>query len=211
MLKGKGVSPGIAFGKIKFVATKQQALSAKKGDIVCADNVSPPLICAASSASGFILSGNEADHAVSYLKESWKPCVLIENATKLFRENTEVTIDGMTGDIFIGKKIIQYKHHQPLQYKCKTKIYLHQSIPGMAEKAAALKTDGVGLLRTNIIIEETGKHPYYYFVKKKKQQELINILTESITRIAQAFAPKPVWIRTMDFSTDELAFQFQIF
>ncbi|HLC19904.1 MAG TPA: putative PEP-binding protein [Candidatus Nanoarchaeia archaeon] len=197
-----GVSPGIASGRIKHVTTKAEAISAKQGDIVYAKYLSPPLVCAASKASGFIIAGHEADHAVSYLKECWKPCVLSE---KSFKEGTEVTINGMSGNIFTGrKKIKEYQHHLPLKYKGKTKIYLHLSIPEIAEKAAALNTDGVGLLRTNLIIEATGKHPYDYFVKKKKQNELRQILAQGIKRIAQAFAPKPVWIRTMDIPTDEL-------
>src|SRR3990167_9179455 len=105
-----GISPGIASGKIKHVGTRAQATTVKPGEIVYAKYLSPPLVCAASNASGFILAGNEADHAVSYLKECWKPCVLSE---KSFKEGTEVTINGMSGNIFTGrKKIKKYRSEQ---------------------------------------------------------------------------------------------------
>src|SRR3989344_6175072 len=107
-----GISPGIASGKIKHVGTRAQATAIKPGEIVYAKYLSPPLVCAASNASGFILAGNEADHAVSYLKECWKPCVLTD---KEFKEGTEVTIDGKTGLIYPGKKHLQPYQHEPLQ------------------------------------------------------------------------------------------------
>ncbi|MBI3573703.1 hypothetical protein HY090_01495 [Candidatus Kaiserbacteria bacterium] len=75
----------------------------------------------------------------------------------------------------------------------------------MAEKAASLKTGGVGLLRTNFLIDEELKHPFYYYIKKGKQDELVDLLARGIERVAKAFAPKPVWVRTMDFTTEELA------
>ncbi len=203
-MKGIGVSPGMAKGTLKHVRTKEDALNVQEGDIVYSEDLHPPLTSIARNANGFILIGNEADHCVSYLKELWKPCVVVNDITGL-REGETVSIDGLHGTVHFGDSLLEkYSHHSPLQYSLKTKIYLQMSIPRMAKKAAALNTDGVGLARTNLIIEETGKHPYYYFVKKGKKKELVEVLTYAIKEIAEAFKPKPVWFRTMDFATDEL-------
>lgn len=203
LMEGKGISPGIAMGKLKHVTNKIEAKEIKKGDIVYSEHLPPPLPSIARNAEGFIISGSEADHSVSYIKELWKPGIITHDISCL-KEGQTVTMDGLNGKIWEGQESIDYTHHEPLKFKLKTKIYLQMSIPRMAKKAANLNTGGVGLLRTNLIIEETGKHPYYFFIKKEKQQELIDILTKGIKEIAEAFKPKPVWLRTMDFATDEL-------
>ncbi|PIZ95043.1 MAG: hypothetical protein COX81_01960 [Candidatus Magasanikbacteria bacterium CG_4_10_14_0_2_um_filter_37_12] len=206
LLKGDGVSPGIISGKLKYVKNIDSASKIVDGDIVFAKSLHPPLPSQARHASAFIIqSASEADHTVSYIKEIWKPCVLVDDIS-VFKEDIEVTVDGQSGNIFLGK---QEKNSQnfylPLAHKLNSKIYLQMSIPRMAKSAMELNTDGVGLLRTNLIVEETGNHPYFYYIKQNKEQELIDILANGIMQIAETFNPKPVWIRTMDFSTDELS------
>lgn len=203
---GKGVSPGIASGRLKFVNDIESASKIVAGDIVFAKSLHPPLPSRARNASAFIIqSASEADHTISYIKEIWKPCILIDDVSQL-KEGVEVTVDGQSGNIFLGAQEKDKNNvYVPLSSKLNSKIYLQMSIPRMAERALALNTDGVGLLRTNLIVEETGNHPYFYYIKQKKEAELIDNLAHGIMQIAQAFNPRPVWIRTMDFSTDELS------
>ncbi len=61
--------------------------------------------------------------------------------------------------------------------------------------------DGVGLVRAEHIITETGKHPFY--VIRHNPEEVIRSLVSSLSRIAKAFYPKPVWYRSIDIRSDE--------
>lgn len=202
---GCGISPGVAQGKVRIVHDRDSAMAAKEGDIVVSRHFLPPLSSLARSASGFVFVGSEADHGVSYLREIWKPAVLVDDISA-FTDGMRLTIDGKDGVIHPGEVAIEpYLHHEPLRSRPGTKIYLQTSIPWMAEKAAGLGTDGVGLLRTNLIVEEAGKHPYFHYVARGKVDELIGLIADGIERIAKAFFPRPVWVRTMDFCSDELA------
>lgn len=203
-ITGIGISPGIAHGKVKIVRDKKTALEVTGGDIVVSPHFLPPLSSLARHGAGFIFTGGEADHGVSYLKEIWKPAILVTDVSQ-FSEGMEITIDGETGAIYEGAvSIDEYTHHEPLKHDLKTKIYLQQSVPWMADKAQKLNTNGVGLLRTNLLVEEEAKHPYYYYVKEGKFDDLVTLIADGIEKIAATFALQPVWVRTMDFATDEL-------
>ena len=63
------------------------------------------------------------------------------------------------------------------------------------------KADGVGLLRAEHMLTESGKHPV--FLAKNNPEQLIEIIVNKVGRIAEAFYPRPVWYRTLDVRTDE--------
>ncbi len=91
----------------------------------------------------------------------------------------------------------------PLSSDLRVQVYLVTGIPRMAKRAANLNTNGVGLLRNNFILQETGQHPYS-FVESNETDRLESTLTRGIATIAEAFDGKPVWVRTMDFATSDL-------
>jgi pyruvate,water dikinase len=62
-------------------------------------------------------------------------------------------------------------------------------------------SDGVGLIRAEHIITETGKHPFYLI--RKNPHEIIESLIKGLGDIAKAFYPKPVWYRSIDIRSDE--------
>jgi pyruvate,water dikinase len=83
-----------------------------------------------------------------------------------------------------------------------TEIKVNISEPDRASAAAATFADGVGLLRIEHMILGLGKTPNWY-IKNKKTDEYIDELIKGIKTVADAFYPKPVWVRTLDAPTDE--------
>ena len=75
-------------------------------------------------------------------------------------------------------------------------------LPDLAEKAATLGADGVGLVRLEIMIANGGVHPAEY-IRQGKDKDYVNLLLEGIRKIAKAFQHKPVWVRCSDIRTDE--------
>lgn len=201
--KGQGVSYGSAHGFLKPVFDDASAKKIQSGDIVYSDFLTPRLAMIAKRAEGFVICGNEADHTIAYLREFWKPTILVDSLKNLQKED-EVTIDGFSGEIYKGRTLVEEKPFRKFNGSLSTKLYLQQSIPEVAERAGALNTDGVGLFRLNLIIQEIGKHPEFFFLKNK-EGELEDILYNGILKITRAFYPRPVWIRTMDFDSAELA------
>jgi pyruvate, water dikinase len=83
-----------------------------------------------------------------------------------------------------------------------TEIKVNISEPDRAQAAAATLADGVGLLRIEHMILGMGKTPNWY-IKGGKSEEYIEELVKGIKIVADAFYPRPVWVRTLDAPTDE--------
>lgn len=85
-----------------------------------------------------------------------------------------------------------------------TKVYVNLATISQAEQVAALPVDGVGLLRAEMLLIEAlgGKHPRA-MIAAGERDELVRRMSESVLRIARAFAPRPVVYRTHDFRTNE--------
>jgi pyruvate,water dikinase len=74
------------------------------------------------------------------------------------------------------------------------------SVPGSIGNSPDI-SDGVGIIRAEHMITETGKHPFS--TMRKNPEEIILSLMKGLGTIARAFHPKPVWYRSVDIRTDE--------
>ncbi len=74
------------------------------------------------------------------------------------------------------------------------------SIPGGIGNSPET-SDGVGLIRAEHLITESGKHPYYMI--QDSPEEMIAALITGLGSIAKSFYPKPLWYRSLDVRTDE--------
>jgi pyruvate,water dikinase len=62
-------------------------------------------------------------------------------------------------------------------------------------------SDGVGLLKAEHMLTESGKHPVY--LARTAPEELVQNMIENIGKVAKAYYPKQVWYRLMNARTDE--------
>jgi len=187
---------------LRSVSNEFDACSVEPGDVVCSDGLHPFLCGLCSQAGGFVIKGSEADHTVAYIRELWKPAIHAKGFG--VPSGTTVTIDADIGVLYeglVGEPVGRLP--DPMRFRPQTPIYLFLGIPRMAQAGANLGADGVGLLRTNLIMQEVGKHPFAY-IQSGQEQTLEDSLLKGITAIAEAFPKKPVWVRTMDFSTSDL-------
>jgi len=170
-------------------------------------------------------------HASIVSRELGVPCIVgTGNATNVLKNGQEVTVDATNGKVYETKEGIPQTISQipaevsmdildiPLQQAgmaagrgeeiekkqseefTATSIKANIAFPEAAERAAP-KVDGVGLLRAEHMLAQSGKHPV--MLARNDPEELIRIIEEGIGAIAKAFHPKPVWYRTLDARTDE--------
>jgi pyruvate,water dikinase len=121
------------------------------------------------------------------------------NGTEKLQENTIVTVDGNTGNIYQGFMEREGKKDTSQIYLPATNIKVNLNVPEIAWKVAPL-ADGVGSIRIENSIIRTGKHPQILLEEGK----LVQVIADAVRLIADAFCPKPVWFRTFDIPTDEL-------
>lgn len=207
ILKGLGVSPGIATGIVRIIHSLQDIVKVQQGDILVTVMTSPDLVPTMSKCSAIVTdAGGTTSHAAIVSREMGIPCVVgTQTATKTLRDNMMITVDAYHGVIYPGKieikKPLQEKEPS-LEIKTKTlvKVNLAFALPNLEE--IAKKTDGVGLLRIEHMITKSGIHPAK-LIKEGRKEDYIQILLNGIKPIAQAFYPKPVWVRTLDARSDE--------
>lgn len=86
-----------------------------------------------------------------------------------------------------------------------TQLLVNLNQPNSIQRAANLPVDGVGLLRSELIVLEVleDRTPLWWLQQGRKR-ELVQKLTEKIWQFARAFEPRPVFYRSLDMR-DSLA------
>jgi pyruvate, water dikinase len=209
ILKGLATSPGIVSGRVVFVKNLDDLEKIKKGDVLVTKMTTPDMVPAMEKSVGIVTDeGGLTCHAAIVSRELGVPSVVgTKNATSILKENDLITIDGNTGLIYMGnfvKDIDANKNKNETERiigKTKTKIKLIVDIPSTAKTKSKLLSDGVGLIRAEFFISQSGVHPIHYI--KSGLDKYSQIIYSGLKEIAEAFKPRPVWFRTSDLRSDE--------
>lgn len=207
ILEGSPASPGIGTGPVKIIISAKEISKVSSGDILVSTMTSPDFVPAMKKASAIVTDkGGQTSHAAIVSREMGIPCVVgTKNATQLLKNNQIVSVNGVTGQIFMGvlnKEKINKKENVISDKKTATKLYVNLGEPDLANKISKYPVDGVGLLRAEFMIANIGIHPKEA-IKIKKQKKFIDDLSEGVEKICSAFYPRPVIYRATDFKTNE--------
>ncbi|MHC1625696.1 MAG: phosphoenolpyruvate synthase [Methermicoccaceae archaeon] len=212
IVKGIGASPGMVSGVVKIVHEMDDLGKVNEGDILVTEMTTPDMVPAMKRAAGIVTDeGGLTCHAAIVSRELGISAVVgTREGSKILKDGMVVTIDGDRGVVYEGKitadevqqpeMVVRSKPATPLLTGTEVKVNI--SIAEAAARAASTNADGVGLLRVEHIILGLEMHPYLY-IKEGRQDEYISELSRRIQIVADAFYPKPVWIRTLDAPTDE--------
>ncbi len=221
ILEGMGASPGSAKGRARISHSLDELSSMEKGEILVARMTNPDMVPYMKIAAAIVTDeGGMTSHAAIVSRELGVPCIVgTGDATSRLQDGQELTVDAFRGKVFSGDVQVQETPEAappglpgsdtpegeiagaqiPMGFTA-TSIKANIAFPETAERVVS-KADGVGLLRAEHMLTESGKHPAH--LAKEDPDELIRIIKEGIGRIAKAFYPKPVWYRTLDARTDE--------
>lgn len=200
-------SPGMAYGRPVVLQSPKENDKIKQGDILVTTYTSPDYVPAMKRASAIVTEmGGRTSHAAIVSRELGIPAVVgADNATKVLKKETMITVNGTSGivyrgNVMSGKAASAKAVHKKL--KTVTKIYVNLAQPEAADRVAKLDTDGIGLLRAEFILADIGIHPKL-IIKQKKQAEFIKKLTDKLLLFAKPFSPRPITYRATDFRTNE--------
>ena len=207
ILTGSPASPGIGTGAVKILLSAKELSKVETGDILVSSMTSPDFVPAMKKASAIVTDkGGQTSHAAIVSRELGIPCVVgTKTATEILKNNQIISVNGTTGEVFMGvlsKQKNLEKDKKVSEVKTATKLYVNLGEPDLAAKIAEKPVDGVGLLRAEFMIANIGIHPKEA-IKLKKQEKFINDLTKGISKICDAFYPRPVIYRATDFKTNE--------
>ncbi|HUL62351.1 MAG TPA: phosphoenolpyruvate synthase, partial [Methanocella sp.] len=214
ILEGLGASPGVASGKVKIVKSMDALDRVLEGDILVTKMTTPDMVPAMKRSAAIVTDeGGLTCHAAIVSRELGTPAVVgTKEATKVLAEEQVVTVDGEMGHVFLGalkKEAPAAKGEEAAAPRAAvtkpitaTEVKVNVSIPEAAERARQTQADGVGLLRIEHMILGLNTHPEVY-MKTGRSNEYVDELVKGIRTVADAFYPKPVWVRTLDAPTDE--------
>lgn len=212
LLKGVSISPGVAINVPKIILSEKDTSKIKKGDIVVTRMTNQKFIPALKKASAIITdTGDQMSHAAIFSRKLGIPCIVgTQKATKLLgKGRLVITVDGSTGNIYQGSlksrgiEFVSVPQDSPEKNspRSATKIFVNSAEADMAREIAELQVDGL-MIRTESFFNQIGVHPAK-FIKDKKQDQFIDKLSKKIQELAEIFAPRPVILRAIDFTTKE--------
>lgn len=218
LLKGISASPGTASGTVRIVSSNKEISKIDNGDIIVTTMTSPDLVPSMSKSAAIITDlGGRTCHAAIVSREMGIPAIVgTQEAIRVLKEGQQITVDAYNGIVYEGI-VYEGKTHldtvssqnreatnsevPPSTLTTRTKIKVNIAFSRRLQEIAP-RVDGVGLLRIEHMIAQSGIHPAR-LIKQGKKEEYVKILMDGIRPIAKAFTPKPVWIRTLDARSDE--------
>ncbi len=203
LTEGLAASPGVSSGVVKIIHSMEDLGKIKEGDILVTTMTNPDMVVSMKKAAGIVTSeGGVTAHAAIVSREMGIPAVVgTDDAMEILKEGQEVTVDGFNGKVFSG--LAQSKTVEILPIvETKTKIKVLVDLPSFAERASKTNADGVGLVRLEGIIAVGGKHPLAY-ESEGKLEDYKEMLKKGLSKIAETFIGKPIWVRTSDIRSDE--------
>lgn len=215
-IRGLGASSGRAMAKALLLAGKiDHPEQLPPGRILVAPSITPDWLPLLQRAAGVVAEqGGMTSHIAIIARELGIPAVVgVRGATKMIKTGDFVMVDGDRGEIYRlesgeGHRQEFYPNSVPQTLQSftplATRLLVNLSQSGAIENAKVLPVDGVGLLRSEVMMLEIleGQHPSLW-VEQGRSQQLVERLTEHISRFASAFAPRPVFYRSLDLRAHE--------
>jgi pyruvate,orthophosphate dikinase len=228
---GKGVpaSPGAATGQAVFDADTAEDWG-KQGRAVILVRVetNPNDVHGMIEARGILTStGGTASHAALVARGMGRPCIVganeihVDLKQRFFESNgarvkqgDEITIDGTTGQVFLGKvATIEPKPSTALKTvlgwadkRRRLEVWANADYPRDAQKARENGAQGIGLCRTEHMFMEEERLPIVQAMimadttedREKHLAKLLPIQRQDFVGILKAMAGLPVVIRLID-------------
>lgn len=213
IVKGLGAAAGRAVGVVRVVAPHQQPKSLAPGQIIVVQSITPDWLPLLKKAAGVVAEqGGLTCHAAILARELGIPAVVgATGATQLLVSGHTFLIDGDRGEVYALEsqvtatpEVTPVAETPPLSAQITTKLMANLSQISSLAKAANLPLDGVGLLRSELMLLEAlrGQHPQEW-INAGRQLELGAIMAELVGQFAEAFAPRPVFYRSLDWRSHE--------
>src|SRR5579872_2930483 len=230
LITGEAVGERIGAGRAHVVTDIARLQDVQRGEVLVAANTDPDWEPVMRRVAGIVTDqGGRTAHAAIVSREFRIPCIVgTGDATHRLATAGDVTVccsEGSEGHVYAGLLPFEIDHLDAGSLpRPRTKIMLIVGDPAQAFHLAAIPNSGVGLARLEFIVtDHIGIHPMalaeFPNLKDPKaaseirsrlagedpREFFIRRLSEGVARIAAAFYPKPVIVRTSDFKTNEYA------
>jgi len=228
--QGMGASPGASSGKIVFDADTAEKRGREGGEkiILVREETKPEDIHGFFSAVGILTSrGGKTSHAAVVARGMGKPCVvgaedILVNVhqrqaiigDKVLHEGDVVTIDGSTGQVYLGAVPTVEPEFTPelrtllgwADEIATLKVMANADTPEAAQRASNYGAMGIGLCRTERMFNATDRLPTVMEMilaettedREAALAKLLPMQRSDFKEIFRVMAPRPVTVRLLD-------------
>ncbi|HYX13192.1 MAG TPA: putative PEP-binding protein [Nostoc sp.] len=199
-----------------------------KGVILVITAIAPDWLPLLHQVGGIITEqGGLTSHAAILARELGIAAVVnATSATTLIQTGERLLLDGDRGEVYRIKeegesgsekemerrKMSENPLHLPISPSrpvtshlpmIATQLLVNLSQSSLIEQVQSFPVDGVGLLRSELMVLNilSGQHPNSWILGGR-QAELLQLWSEQIIQFARAFAPRPVFYRSLDWPQD---------
>jgi pyruvate,water dikinase len=230
LVKGQAVGEKIGAGQVRIVREARELQKVEPGDVLVARLTDPDWEPVMRRVAAIVTDqGGRTAHAAIVSREFGIPCIVGSgDATEILHDGDEATVacsEGPEGHVYAGRISFEVeKIDAGAVPQTRTQVMLTIGDPAQAFRVSFIPNAGVGLARTEFIVtNHIGVHPMALACYPNLKNQLaiqqvaaligaedpreffIRRLSEGVGRIAAAFYPKPVIVRTSDFKTNEYA------
>lgn len=214
---------GLAAGAGRVVApahvianSSQKPETLPPGVILVAPAIAPDWLPLLQQAAGVVTEqGGLTCHGAILARELGIPAVVsAANATHLIQTGESVLVDGDRGEIYrvseenrekkVEKHFLTPSSMTSHRALIATQLLVNLSQPSLIERVTGLPVDGVGLLRSELMALNVleGQHPNLW-LQQGREAELVERWQEQISQFVRAFAPRPIFYRSLDWRSHE--------
>ena len=220
LLTGIAAAPGKIIGKV-FVdnSENKERDQIAPGSILVTNNLAPSEISLLRNLGGIITeTGSLTSHAAILARELRIPAIVnSKNATSILQAGELVMVDGDRGIVYSGESVtnqevdLNSSHADNItnsgffDYPIGTRLMVSLSQDNMLDELAGLPIDGIGLLRSELILLDLLNYQTLeQCLQENSQSQIIDYLVKAIKKFAIKFAPRPVFYRSLDIPLSQL-------
>ncbi|NHC35023.1 putative PEP-binding protein [Scytonema millei] len=217
--RGEVIAPAYAIAK-----SEPRPVTIPAGSILVAPAIAPDWLPLLQQAAGIVTEqGGLTSHSAILARELGIPAVVsVARATALIQTGELLELNGDRGEVWRrgdkGDKGDKGEvKSQNSKFKISrlptpdsqlptiaTQLMLNLSQPSVIAQVKDLPADGVGLLRSELMMLNVleGQHPRVW-LQQGRQAELLDLWHSQIRQFVNAFAPRPVFYRSLDWRSPE--------
>lgn len=210
LLTGLAAAPGSILASATTIADLNTAGSEAipAGCILVTKNVPPDKISLLKQIGGIITEeGGITSHGAIVARELGIPAIVAaRDATIIIAQGQNIFLDGDTGGVYseaIPTFTTSSVEPSSFEGEITTQLMVNLSQPAAIKNAASLPVAGVGLLRSELMLSELlASEPIEVWQQEAKRRQFCDTAVALIEQFAAAFAPRPVFYRSLDLYAD---------
>ena len=213
LLRGIGVAPGRTKGLIHIITGEIiPVLQSSQKIVIVTKEIHPHQLPLLKQAVGIITEqGGITSHAAILARELNIPAVVgVPRATKSLKTGDYIILDGKSGTIYHHSlpqndidpptfSLNLQEIYSNLSYPIATQLMVNVSQPSSLVKAMDLPVDGVGLVRSELmLLNLCSPKSLEQWLNESEPTQIVEQICECLCEFTTSFAPRPVFYRSFD-------------